>query len=122
MNDQSTTDSVRSAIGFGSLGFGAAALLAPGVLTKVYGMSDESPDLTYMGRMWGSRTALLGALALTAGPEEQKRLALGGTALNTIDTLAVLATPGLSARTKVLAGLTTAAFAVASAYVVVSGD
>ena len=117
MTDQETVDSVRSFIGLGSIGFGAVALLAPGVLTKVYGMSDASADFHYMGRMWGSRTALLGALSLTAGPEEQKRLALGATALNAVDTVAVLATDGLSARTKAMAGLTTAAFCAAAAYV-----
>ena len=120
MTDQSTAGGVRTFVGAGSLGFGVVAMLAPGALTKVYGMEDESPAFAYMGRMWGSRTALLGALSLTAGPEEQKRLAVGATVLNAVDTLAVLATPGLSGRTKAMAGLTTAAFMAASAYVATS--
>jgi hypothetical protein len=70
-----------------------------------------------MGRMWGSRTALLGALSLLAGPDEQKRLAVGAAALNAVDTAAVLATNGLSGRTKVMAALTTASFCGAAAYV-----
>jgi hypothetical protein len=117
MSDQATVDNLRTFIGVGSLGFGTLALLAPGTLNKMYGMDDDSPSLAYLGRMWGSRTALLGALTLTAGPDEQQRLAIGGTALNTLDTLSVLATPGLSGRTRFMAGLTTAAFAAAAAYV-----
>jgi hypothetical protein len=121
MSDQANVDSLRTFIGVGSLGFGALALLSPGTLNKVYGMDDDSPSLAYLGRMWGSRTALLGALTLTAGAEEQQRLALGGAALNSVDTLSVLATSGLSGRTRVMAGLTTAAFAAAAAYVAANG-
>ena len=113
MSDQATVDNLRTFVGVGSLGFGALAILSPGTLNKMYGMDDDSAALAYLGRMWGTRTALLGALTLTAGPEEQRRLALGGTALNTLDTLSVLATPGLSGRTRAMAGLTTAAFAAA---------
>jgi hypothetical protein len=120
MTDQTSVDNTLRLIGVGSLGFGAAALVAPGVLNKAYGIDEESPALSYLDRMWGSRTALLGALSLTAGPEERKRLALGGAVLNTVDTISVLATPGLSGRTKVMAGLTTAAFAAAAAYVATS--
>ena len=120
MSDQANVDNLRTFVGVGSLGFGALAILSPGTLNKMYGMDDDSGALAYLGRMWGTRTALLGALTLTAGPEEQRRLALGGTALNTLDTLSALATPGLSGRTRATAALTTAAFAAATAYVAVN--
>ncbi len=117
MSDQANVDNLRTFVGVGSLGFGALAILSPGTLNKMYGMDDDSAALAYLGRMWGTRTALLGALTLTAGPEEQRRLALGGTALNALDTLSALATPGLSGRTRAMASLTTAVFAAAAAYV-----
>jgi len=121
MSDQSTADTLRTAIGAGSLGFGLVAILAPATLAKTYGMNGDSADMHYMGRAWGSRTALLGALSLTAGPEEQQRLAVGAAALNAVDTLAVLATSGLPARTKAMASLTSAAFCAASVYVAQGG-
>ena len=121
MSDSSTVDTVSTAIGVGSLGFGALALLAPDVLTKVYGMGDDvNPSLRYMGRMWGSRTAFLGVLTLAADDDQRQALSIGGAAMNAADTLAVLGTSGLPARTKAMAAMTTAAFCAAALYVATS--
>jgi hypothetical protein len=118
MTQQSSADTVRTAIGASSLGFGALAVVAPLALAKVFGMgSQPTPDSYYLGRTWGSRTALLGVLSLTAGPEESRRLAVGAAALNALDAAVALTTAGFSMRTRVAAGLTSASYCAAAVYV-----
>ena len=66
------TDSVRTAIGAGSLGFGVLATLSPRVLRRAYGDPASSGGaLDYFGRTWGTRTAVLGALTLMASSDEE---------------------------------------------------
>ena len=60
-------DSVRKAIGVGSLGFGVVAMLTPRTLCRAYGDSTSSGGaLDYFGRTWGSRTAVIGSLTRVA--------------------------------------------------------
>lgn len=118
MTQQSSADTIRTAIGASSLGFGAFAMVAPLTLAKVFGMgSQPTPDSYYLGRTWGNRTALLGVLSLTAGPEESRRLAMGSAALNALDAAVALTTAGFSMRTRITAGLTSAAYSTAAVYV-----
>ena len=115
----STVDTLGKAIGFGSLGFGVMGMTAPGALRSAYGDSTSSGgSLDYFGRTWGTRTAVLGALTLMAGSdEERKRIAALAAGMNAVDSLAALRNDGLPAVTRRMAALTSAGFAVASGYV-----
>ncbi len=117
MSEKSTGEAVNQVLAVGALGFGVLAVLAPGGLRRMYGMDAESSELTYFGRMWGSRTAAIGGLALAARDEEdRRRLAVMAVAMNGADALFAAATPGLPARTRVMATLTSAGFAAAAGY------
>jgi hypothetical protein len=121
MADQ-TLDTVTRAIGVGSLGFGALATVAPGALRRAYGDSTTGGgSLDYFGRTWGTRTAVLGALTLMASSDaERKRIATLAAAMNAVDSLAAFGAKGMPATTRVMAGLTSAGFAVAAGYVAVN--
>ena len=116
-------DSVRTAIGAGSLGFGVLATLSPKVLRRAYGDSSSNGGaLDYFGRTWGTRTAVLGALTLLASSDEEvARLSALAAAMNAADSLAAFSARGMPGRTRVMAGLTSAGFAVASGYVAANG-
>jgi hypothetical protein len=118
MADQ-TVDTVGTAIGVGSLGFGLMATLAPGALRKAYGDSRSSGgSLDYFGRTWGTRTAVLGALTLmSSSDEERKRIAGLAAGMNAVDAVAAFRAEGMPGATRMLAGLTSAGFAAAAAYV-----
>ena len=114
-----TVDTVNKVLAYGALGFGAAAVLAPTTLRKSYGMSAEGPELTYLGRMWGTRNLVLGALSLGASSdEERKRYAMVTIGMNTMDSLTAASTAGLPGATRVMGALTSAGFAAAGVYVV----
>ena len=120
MADQ-TVETVGKAIGAGSLGFGLMATLAPGALRRAYGDSTSSGgSLDYFGRTWGTRTAVLGALTLMSAPSDRKRIAGLAAGMNAVDAIAALRADGMPATTRRMAGLTSAAFAAASAYVAMS--
>jgi hypothetical protein len=116
-------DTIGKAIGAGSLGFGVLATLAPGALRKAYGDGSSSGgSLDYFGRTWGTRTAVLGALTLSAGSDsERKRIATFAAAMNAVDSIAAFRADGMPAATRAMAGLTSAGFAVACAYVAKNG-
>ncbi|MGH8861104.1 MAG: hypothetical protein ACRDVG_07690 [Jatrophihabitantaceae bacterium] len=114
----SQVDSVRNALAYGALGFGALAVAAPKVFAGLYGLKGDG-NLGVMIRLWGTSTAALGALNLIANDDGQKRtLATVATALNAADTV-LIATAGseVSARSRVMGTVTTAAFCAAGAYV-----
>jgi hypothetical protein len=84
----------------------------------MYGDKSSGASLDYFGRMWGSRTAVLGALTLLASSdEERRRIAMLGAGMNAVDSLAAFRAQGVPAATRVMAGLTSAGFAGAAAYV-----
>jgi len=116
-------DMVGKGIGMGSLGFGVIATLAPGVLRRAYGNASASGGaLDYFGRTWGTRTAVLGALMLTASSdEERKRLAGLTAAMNAVDSVVAFSTGDMPGTSRVMAGLTSAGFAAASGYVAANG-
>ena len=115
----STVDTLTKAIGLGSLGFGVMGVAAPGALRAAYGDSKSSGgSLDYFGRTWGTRTAVLGALTLMAGSdEERKRIAGLAAAMNAVDSLSALRNDELPAVTRRMAALTSAGFAAAAGYV-----
>ena len=116
-----TVDTVNKALGYGALGFGIAGILAPTALRRTYGMTAEGPELTYIGRMWGTRNAVLGALSLAAATaEDRKRIAMVSTAMNALDAMTAATTDGLPTSTRVMGTLTSGAFAAAAAYSVMS--
>jgi hypothetical protein len=120
----SMTETIGRAAGWGSLGFGLMATVAPGALRKSYGDKTSSGDaLDYFGRGWGTRTAVLGGLMLTAKTaDERKRIASMTAAMNAADAVSAFLGDGkdMSAGTKMLAGLTSAGFAAASVYLATS--
>lgn len=90
--------------------------MTPRVFTGLYGLPDEA-NLKTMTRLWGTRTAVLGALALAADrAEDQRRLMTMAAAMNAADSVFVAANGGLSARTRVLGSLSSATFAAALTY------
>ena len=114
-----TVDTVTKAIGLGSVGFGVMATLAPGALRTAYGDSTSSGgSLDYFGRTWGTRTAVLGALTLMASSDdERKRIAGLAAGMNALDAIAAFRAEGMPTLTRTMAGLKSAGFAVAGAYV-----
>ena len=112
--DQKT---ISNAVAGGALGFGAIGLIAPKVLVGTFGLPDTGP-FRFLSRLWGTRTAVLGFLALTLPESERKQVYAAAAAMNAVDAaVAVAAGPDLSGRTKVMAALTSGTFAVASAAV-----
>ena len=112
-------DSVSTAIGAGSLGFGVLATVSPKVLRRAYGDATSSGGaLDYFGRAWGTRTAVLGALMLMASSDDERRRLAGlAAAMNAIDSVAAFGARDMAGTTRVMAGLTSAGFAAAAGYV-----
>jgi len=113
--DMSVTDDIRKSVGYASVGFGAVAILAPRLFLGMYGVPNDD-NVKLMTRMWGTRTAVLGALALALGDAEDRRtLMTAAAAMDAADTLLVAASP-VPARARAMGAATTAAFAGALAY------
>lgn len=114
-----TVDQASQVIGWGSLGFGVMGTLAPGALRGAYGDRVSSGgSLDYFSRTWGTRTAVLGALTLMATSDaERKRIATLAAAMNAVDSLVAFREGGLPATTRTMAGITSAGFSAAAAYV-----
>ena len=115
-SDDSLLDDIQTSTAGIAMAFGAAGFLAPGALSKAYGLSDTSPDFRYLARMWGTRTAVIGVLSAAASGDT-RRLAFGASAaMNTADTVVVLTTSGLPARTRLMAAMTSGSLAAAAFY------
>ncbi|MCW2846877.1 MAG: hypothetical protein JWR90_851 [Marmoricola sp.] len=106
------TDTLGAGLAWGAVGFGVVGALAPRVFEAAYGLHDN-PELRVMTRLWGTRTALLGVLFLSAeGEEERKRFAVLATGLNLADALITAsAGPAVGKRSRILGSLSSAAFA-----------
>lgn len=112
-------DQMTKLLGVASAGFGVVGMLAPGALRRSYGMSASDPggELAYLGRMWGTRTLVLGAFALGAqSPEEQRRVLMLAAGLNAFDALTAASTGALPTKTRVMGAVTSGFFAASSAY------
>ncbi len=108
-------DTVGTAVAAGAVGFGAAGLLAPKLVVRTYGLPDTGP-FRFLTRLWGTRTAALGALMLLDGtPRGRRNLVLVAAAMNAVDAgVALSAGPDVSTRTKVMAAATSGTFALAA--------
>lgn len=109
-------DDVQKAVGIGSLAFGAVAALAPRVFLGMYGVPNDA-NVRTMTRLWGTRTAVLGALVFTLeGTENKKTMMTMTAAMNAADA-AMVAASDVPGRARVLGSLTSAVFAGALTYV-----
>jgi hypothetical protein len=109
-------DDIQRAVGVGSIAFGAVAALTPRLFLGMYGVPNEA-NVRTMTRIWGTRTAVLGALVFTLeGTENQKKLATMSAAMNAADAAMVAAAGGIPTRARVLGSLTSAGFAGALGY------
>jgi hypothetical protein len=82
----------------------------------VYGLPDEV-NVRTMTRLWGTRTAVLGALVFTLeGAENKQSMMTLTAAMNAADPVMVAAAGGVPVRARVLGSLTSAGFAGALAY------
>ncbi|HEX3336894.1 MAG TPA: DUF4267 domain-containing protein [Jatrophihabitans sp.] len=117
MTQPSAADSIRKASALGALGFGGVAVVLPRLFTALYGLTSD-PNVRTLTRLWGTRTAALGAIILSAErPEDQRQLMMLGTAMNAADALVAMTAGGnVSARGRFLGALTSGGFAAAGVY------
>jgi hypothetical protein len=109
-------EDIQRAVGAASVAFGVVAALGPRLFLGLYGVPDDATVRT-MTRLWGTRTAVLGALMFTLeGAENKQRLMGLSAAMNSADAVMVAAAGGIPARARVLGSLTSAGFAGAIAY------
>lgn len=108
------TEALNNALVGTGLGFGAAAVLAPRALGRAYGIAGSGETDGIM-RLYGTRTAALGALAATASSDDMRKSVVKTVAVvSAVDTLfaAVMGLRGAtSARTAAQTAATTAAVA-----------
>jgi hypothetical protein len=96
------------------LGYGITSILAPGLLQRIYGSAQTTPELRQMTRLWGTTLVSLSAISATAGEQEHDRLLVavgGGNALAAAVELAASATDGLPLKVALPGALTSAAVA-----------
>lgn len=93
-----------------ALGFGAVATLTPRVFTGVYGLGGD-PGVLGLARLWGTRTAVLGGLALAADDEARGAMMPWLAGMNLADAVLTARADGISARTRTLGTLSSLAFA-----------
>ncbi len=122
MGKTGQVDTVRNAIAYGGLGFGALAVGAPRVFAGVYGLKGDG-NLMAMIRLWGAAVTTLGGVALAAKDDETRRtLAMASTAFNAVSALAIAAAgPDVAVRSRVMGAATSAGYAAAAGYVVSQG-
>jgi hypothetical protein len=109
------TDTLQRAVSAGTLGFGAAGLLAPNLLARTYGVRDPAPEFTFMTRLWGTSLLALGTVSLSTEPGPARRAFLtAAAAQNAVDALSALAAKDLPVRTRFLAAATSAGFGAAN--------
>lgn len=110
-------DTVITALAASGAAFGVVAAVVPGALLATYGMPGE-PGMRWAMRGWGTRTAALGALGLTAKGEGRRAVLSAVAALSAADVvIAAVAAPGLSTRARLQAAVTSGAFATIAALV-----
>lgn len=116
MAGQTLAERILRAAGIGAIGFGAVASLAPRAFAGVYGLG-EDPHTRVLTRLWGTRTVVLGAIALGVGsPQDQRAVMTAAAAMNSADALFAATAPGISVRGRVLGSLSSGSFAAALAY------
>ena len=102
MNDEQ----IARLVGGSALAFGAAAVLTPRALARLFGLRDVNRELVYMIRFAGTANAALGINLVTArDAEARRRLLLLGAVVDGANCLLTLGA-GLSRRTALLASVT----------------
>ena len=103
------------------VGFGAAAVLAPRLLGRVYGF-DAAGETAAMMQLFGTRNVALGALALRADSDEARDAIAGAVgvacAVDTVNSVLNGLRGRVSARSATLTAITTASVAALCAYYV----
>jgi hypothetical protein len=110
-------EQIQRSSGYAAIGFGLVALVAPRAFATMYGLPQEA-NIRMVTRLWGTRTAMIGAIAVGVGePGNRRAVTQLGVALNAIDALCVAAAgPKVSLRTRVLGPITSGSFAAALGY------
>lgn len=85
----SRVDPALAGLAVGRILLGVAGLVAPKALTRLFGLR-ESPELTYMTRVFAGRAIALGAGYLTEPPAQRRRWQRLGLFVDTADTLAAV--------------------------------
>ncbi len=108
---KSAAINVLNAVG---IGYGIASLVAPGVLQRIYGSAQTTPELRQMTRLWGTTLLSLATIGATAGSDEHDRILLAvgaGNALAGAVELVSVATDGLPAKVALPGAVSSAAVA-----------
>jgi hypothetical protein len=89
---------LAKALGAGSLAFGLLSVVAPRVVAGMYGVP-VTPAGLQLQRLFGSRSAVISALALTAHTDEEADRGLAAVAaMNLLDSLTALMAAGQAGR------------------------
>lgn len=118
MTQADTDSNVARSLALAAVAFGVAATALPKLFAGVYGLPTTGP-FRFLTRLWGTRTLALGVMVLLEDdPRRIRRLVAVDAAVNAVDAAAAAtAGPDVTTRTKVMAGVTSGAFAVALAAV-----
>ena len=110
-------DRIWSGLAYGGLGFGVLAVAAPTAFSRMYGLKGDG-NLRAIIRLWGTRTALISAIALrVTDPATRRRLALAIAGMDVADAaLTLTAGPDVPRHTRVLGAGTSAGFAAVTGY------
>ena len=65
-------DPIWSGLAYGGLGFGALAVAAPKAFSRMYGLKGDG-NLRAIIRLWGTRTAVISAIALSVTDASTRR-------------------------------------------------
>ena len=73
-------------LAYGRIAIGAMSLLSPSLTARLFLLNPKTnPQLSYMGRMFGSREIALGAITLASSGEARRRLVQLGIAVDGAD-------------------------------------
>ena len=114
------TATARSAISAISLGFGAAGVLAPRLLAKLYNAPEPTPEQIYTIRIWAAATGALGVLGMQADELDDEKYLQVALGVNIVDALAG-ATTSSTPRFRLMTAATSGALAGLAA-AALSGD
>jgi hypothetical protein len=119
MSGRSQVDQVTDGINYAALGFGTVAVMAPRLFAALYGIKGDGNVLA-MTRLWGIRTAVIGAFGMvTRGTSSYRTMLTIGTAMSVGDALIIAnAGPDVAARARIMGTATALAFAGAGAFAV----
>jgi hypothetical protein len=103
-------------LAYGRIAIGALSLLSPSLTSRMFLLDPKAnPQLSYMGRMFGSRELAIGLLTLTSSGETRRRLVQLGVAIDGADAYTGIATAASGSVPKKTGLLLTAVAAAAIA-------